>query len=91
MVLCHSDIGIPISKTLVIWASHVTLTPTLTLTLTQIAKVIREGDVHITTRGLGMGCPKRWDTHINVTAAFAILDFWKSLGENLHSPFTHFP
>ena len=38
MVLCHSDIGIPISKTLVIWASHVTLT--LTLALTQIAKVI---------------------------------------------------
>ena len=31
---CNSDMGTPISKTLVIWASPVTLT------LTQIAKVI---------------------------------------------------
>ena len=44
-------LGIPIPKTLVIWASPVTLT------LTQIAKVIWEGDVHI-TRVLGMGMPK---------------------------------
>ena len=46
-------LGISIPKTLVIWASPVTLT----LTLTQIAKVIREGDAHI-TRILGMGMPK---------------------------------
>ena len=42
-VIC---IGIPIHKTQVIWASPVTLT--LTLTLTQFAKVIWEGDAHIT-------------------------------------------
>ena len=34
--------GIPIPKTLVIWVSPVTQT------LTQIAKIIREGDAHIT-------------------------------------------
>ena len=33
---CHSDMDIPIPNTLMIWASPVTLT----LTLTQIAKVI---------------------------------------------------
>ena len=44
---CHSDMSVLIPKTLVIWAS-------LTLTLTQIAKVIWEGDAHI-TRVLGMG------------------------------------
>ena len=44
---CHSDMSVLIAKTLVIWAS-------LTLTLTQIAKVIWEGDAHI-TRVLGMG------------------------------------
>ena len=48
-------LGIPIPKTLVIWAFPVTLI--LTLTQTQIAKVIWEGDVHI-TRVLGMGIPK---------------------------------
>ena len=55
---CYSDInghprvlGIPIPKTLMIWASP------LTLTLTQNAKVILEGDAHI-TRVLGMGMPK---------------------------------
>ena len=46
--------GHPLPKTLVIWGSTVTLT----LTLTQIAKVIREGDAHI-TRVLGRGRPKR--------------------------------
>ena len=46
---CHSDMSVLIPKTLVIWASL-----TLTLTLTQIAKVIWEGDAHI-TRVLGMG------------------------------------
>ena len=46
-------LGIPIPKTLVIWVSPVALT----LTLTQIAKVISEGDVLI-TRVLGMGMPK---------------------------------
>ena len=44
-------LGIPIPKTLVIWVSPVALT------LTQIAKVISEGDVLI-TRVLGMGMPK---------------------------------
>ena len=42
--------GIPIPKTLVKWAS--------TVTLSQTAKVICEGDAHI-TRVLGMGMPKR--------------------------------
>ena len=39
---CNSDMGSPIPKNLVIWVSPVTLT------LTQIAKVIWEGDAHIT-------------------------------------------
>ena len=47
-------LSIPIPKILAIWASPGTLT--LTLTLTQIAKVIWEGDAHI-TRVLGMGMP----------------------------------
>ena len=46
-------LGIPIPKTLVIWASPVTLT----LTLTQVAKVIWKGDARI-TRILGMRMPK---------------------------------
>ena len=46
-------VGILIPKALVIWASPATLT----LTLTQIAKVIWEGDTHI-TRVLGMGMLK---------------------------------
>ena len=46
---CHSDVGIPIPKTLVIWASPVTLTI--------IAKIRWDGDAHI-TRVLGMGMPK---------------------------------
>ena len=45
---CHSDMGIPIPQTLVIWASSVTLT--------QIAKVIEKG-MPIITRVLGMGMP----------------------------------
>ena len=45
--------GIPIPKMLVIWASPVTLTRTLS----QIAKVIAEGEAHI-IRVLGMGMPK---------------------------------
>ena len=45
---CHSDMGIPIPKTLVKCASPVTLT--------QIAKVIWEVDAHI-TRILGMAMP----------------------------------
>ena len=51
-------LAIPISKTLVIWTFPVTLT------LTQIAKVIWEGDAHI-TRVLGMGMPKTpgWPYH----------------------------
>ena len=44
----HGDMGIPIPKTLVIWASPVTLT--------LIAKVIWEGDAHITSV-LEMGMP----------------------------------
>ena len=56
-----SVLGIPIPKTLVIWASPVTLN------LTQIAKVIWEGDADITrVLGMGMpktrGCPYRCDT-----------------------------
>lgn len=43
--------GIPIPKTLVIWASPVTVI------LTQIAKVIKEGHTHF-IRVLGMGMPK---------------------------------
>ena len=52
--LPHQDpcsFGVPILKSLGIWVSPVTLT------LTQIAKVIWEGDAHI-TRVLGMGMPK---------------------------------
>ena len=45
-------LSIPIPETLLIWTSPVTLT----LTLTQIAKVIWEGNTHI-TRVLGMGMP----------------------------------
>ena len=61
---CHSDIGIPafwtspFPKPSVIWASPVTLT----LTLTQIAKVTWEGDAHM-TRVLGIN----EDSHITVT------------------------
>ena len=46
---CHSDVGIPIPKTLVIWASPVTLTI--------IAKIRWGGDAHI-TRLLAMWMPK---------------------------------
>ena len=63
---CHGDMhkGTPVPKTLLIWASPVTLT----LTLTQIAKVIIiwEGDTHI-TRVWGMGSPKRRVACITVT------------------------
>ena len=54
-------LGIPIPKTLVIWASPVTLT------LTQIARVIWEGDAHI-TGFWEWGCRKRGDAHFIVTA-----------------------
>ena len=58
-------LGIPISKTLVIWASPVTLT------ITQIAKVIWEGDAHI-TRVLDMGMPetREYPYHCNITFGF---------------------
>ena len=46
-------LGIPIPETLVIWTSPVTLT----LSLTQTAKVIWEGNTHI-PRVLGLGIPK---------------------------------
>ena len=63
-VFCHGDMhmGTPVPKTLLIWASPVTLT----LTVTQIAKVIWEGDTHI-TRVWGMGSPKRRVARITVT------------------------
>ena len=63
-------LGIPLSKTLVIWASPVTLT------LIHIAKVIWEGDAHI-TRVLGMGMPKTQGCsyHCN-TASFHPLLSW---------------
>ena len=50
---CHSDMGIPIPKTLVILASpsHVTLAIWVRVT----------GDAHI-TRVLGMGCPYHCDS-----------------------------
>ena len=48
----RKDSVIPIPKTLVIWASSVTLS----LTLTQIAKTIWEEDTHI-NRVLGKGMP----------------------------------
>ena len=62
-------LGIPIPKTLVIWASPVTLT------LTQIAKVIWEVDAHI-TRVLGMGMPKTraWPCHCNTGALTSTKD-----------------
>ena len=67
---CRNDmdtsrvLGIPIPKTPVIWASPVTLI----LILTQIAKVIWEGDAHI-TRVFGVGMPKTRGAFITVTAA----------------------
>ena len=54
-------LGIPIPKTLVILVSPVTLT----LTLTQIAKVMWEGDAHITMRMLKTrGCSYHCDSGI---------------------------
>ena len=56
-------LGVPIPKTLLIWASP----GNLTRTLTQIARVIWEGDAHV-TRVLGMemakmrGCPYHCNT-----------------------------
>ena len=67
---CRNDmdtsrvLGIPIPKTPVIWASPVTLI----LIITQIAKVIWEGDAHI-TRVFGVGMPKTRGAFITVTAA----------------------
>ena len=58
---CCIDVGIPIPKTLVIWASPLTLT----LTLTQIAEVIR--GMPISLEFWESGCPKRGDAHITVT------------------------
>ena len=57
---CHSDVGIPIPKTLVIWASPVTLTI--------IAKIRWDGDAHISLWFWEWGCPKRGDAHIPLTA-----------------------
>ena len=52
--------GIPIPKTLVIWASpsHITLAIWVRVRVT--------GDAHI-TRGLGMGMAKTIDAHVTVT------------------------
>ena len=58
---CCIDVGIPILKTLVIWASPVTVI----LTLTQIAEVIR--GMPISLEFWESGCPKRGDAHITVT------------------------
>ena len=55
---CCIDVGIPIPKTLVIWASPVTVI----LTLTQIAEVIR--GMPISLEFWESGCPKRGDAHI---------------------------
>ena len=59
------DFGIPIPKTLVIWASpsHISLTIW--------ARVRVTGDAHI-TRVWRMGCPKRRDTHITVTPVLSV-------------------
>ena len=57
-------LGIPISKTLVIWASPVTLT------ITQIAKVIWEGDAHI-TRVLDMGMPETREQGVSLSLGFS--------------------
>ena len=53
---CYSDMGIPIPKTLGIWASpsHITLGPWVSV------EVRVTGDAHI-TRLLGMGCPYHCD------------------------------
>ena len=57
--------GIPIPKTLLVWASPVTPA----LTLNQIAKVILEAvDAHITSEGFG-----NEDAHITVTPAIIYL------------------
>ena len=57
--------GIPIPKTLVVWASPVTPA----LTLTQIAKVILEaGDAHIASEGFG-----NEDAHITVTPVIILI------------------
>ena len=69
--------GIPIRQTLVMWVSPVTQT----LTLTQIAEVIWEGNAHI-TRVLGMGMPKsrgypyHWDTGPEI---FLLKESWLHL------------
>ena len=65
---CHSDVW-P-SPRFVHPHSQLTLSDMgipVTLTLTQIAKVIWEGDAHI-TRVLGMGLPKRRVAHFTATA-----------------------
>ena len=53
----------PFPKPLVIWGAS-----PVTLTVTQIAKVIRQEDAHI-TRVLGMWMPKTRDAHITMTLA----------------------
>ena len=58
---CCIDVGIPIPKTLVIWASPVTLI----LTLTQIGEVIR--GMPISLEFWESRYPKRGDAHITVT------------------------
>ena len=76
LAIHHQSLAITVRKTkrlrrsvLVIWASPVTLT----LTLTQIAKVIWEGgDAHITIGFWEWGCQKRGDAHITVTAGYPV-------------------
>ena len=55
---CYSDMGIPIPKTLVIWAflSHISLA--IWIRVTREAHIIRI---------LGMGMPKTGDAHVTVT------------------------
>ena len=61
-------LGVPIPKTLLIW----TFPGNLTRNLTQIAKVIWEGDVHVTrVLGMGMaktrGCPYHCNNGLEIT------------------------
>ena len=79
-------LGYPILKPLVIWVSPVILT----LTLTQITKVIWKGDAHTTwVNGLGMG-GGGWDAHITITPALLAGRAWgtkfqSSVGSKPHS------
>ena len=87
-VRCHSDIcrprvlGIPIPKALVMWVSP--------LTLTQIAKVVWEGDACI-DRVLGMGMPKTrgWPYHCHTGGTPLILLWGVRLGLRDSGPVPH--